>query len=438
MKFRLDKFTRFAAAVLLLSAAASAAHAADKQLDYKKVRDALPIMRDISDRGTEANLAVQQKMDRLLKTDSEEEALAVRKELAVVLEQMLDNKREMVKVTKDLLELPRSPLSDQQIYDRLAETTFQDVHWADANFDKCMRDISREVGVPIRLHYRVVQKNKITFDFQRTRAEAVLSYLCTGFDLRYVVYDGEIIVYKKITPTEERFIEYQKRHPDVELRYWDREKASGEYDVKKKTVSDEEEAKNAQRWSLESLDLGLLRENLLKIHIVEASSERHNQRLIAKTSFEAMTADTESTGDAEMDARNAEARRKMDFQLRTFILLELDGSIETIDTLQRVLGKNLVSDPSMAETKQFLERDAPAISWRNKELVSALKEFGAQLGVGTEVTGIPKNTELFIDLFVEGATVEQAIGFIVSHHEMKWKYEKGTLKFEYLDMPEGK
>jgi hypothetical protein len=294
------------------------------------------------------------------------------------------------------------------------------------------------VGVPIRLHYRVVQKNKVTFDFQRTRAEAALAFLCNGFDLRYLVYDGEIIVYKKITPTEERFLEYQKKHPDVELRYWDREKADGDYDVKKKQITDAEAEKNAQRWSLDTLDLGLLHENLLKIHIVEASSERHNQRLIAKTSFEAMTADSESTGDAEVDAANAAARRKMDFQLRTYLLLELDGAIETIDTLQRVLGKNLVTDPTKAETRKFLQRDAPAISWRNRELVSALKEFGTKLGVAVEVTGIPKTVELFIDLLLEGANVEQAIGFIVSHHEMKWTFEKGTLKFEYMNLPDGK
>jgi hypothetical protein len=296
MKFDCAGLARAAAVSLVVLVSASWATAADEPLDYKKIRDALPIMRDISDRGAEANLAVHEKMDRLLKTDSQEEALAVRKQLAADLEKMLAAKREMVAATKDLLALPRSALSDQEIFDTLTERTFNDVHWANANFDKCMRDISREVGVPIRLHYRVVQKNKVTFDFQRTRAEAALAFLCNGFDLRYLVYDGEIIVYKKITPTEERFLEYQKKHPDVELRYWDREKADGDYDVKKKQITDAEAEKNAQRWSLDTLDLGLLHENLLKIHIVEASSERHNQRLIAKTSFEAMTADSESTG----------------------------------------------------------------------------------------------------------------------------------------------
>ena len=38
-----------------------------------------------------------------------------------------------------------------------------------------------------------------------------------------VVLDGEVVVYKKLTPTETRFVEYQKKHPNAELRYWERE-----------------------------------------------------------------------------------------------------------------------------------------------------------------------------------------------------------------------
>ena len=73
-------------------------------------------------------------------------------------------------------------------------------------------------------------------------------------------------------------------------------------------------------------DLGLLQESLLKVHIVETASEVHNQRRIAQKAFEGMTADWEPTGDAGIDRRNEAARKKLDFELRHYLALELDGS----------------------------------------------------------------------------------------------------------------
>jgi hypothetical protein len=420
-----------------LALAVATPQAAAKDLDYKKIRDAIPQLGELGDKGAALNRKIHVAMDRITKTDSEEEALKARKELGPLLEDYLTTKVEMVKLTKDLLGLSRSSLNDQEIFDKLGETTLSNIRWDKANFKKAIKDVGRALRIPIRLQYHVVQMNKVEIDFASTKADALLAYLCKGFDLRYVVYDGEIVIYKKITPTEERFLEYRKKHPEVELRYWEQEQASGEYEIKDTTVSEEKIKSAAQRWSVESLDLSLLQESLLKVHIVETASERHNQRRVAQKAFVGVTADFGATGDAEMDARNAAAKKQLDFELNHYLKLELDGSIEMIEILQRVLGKNLISDPATAALKRILRKECPDIDWRNKDVVQALKEFGRSVGVPVQVTGIPKNTTLEIYLTLEGADVGSALSIITTQDafRFKWKYEDGMFKFEYQDTP---
>ena len=69
---------------------------------------------------------------------------------------------------------------------------------------------------------------------RRAQASTILGSLCNYFELRYVIQDGEVVVFKKLTPNEYRFLEYQEKHPDVKLKYWEREDASGEYKKEKK------------------------------------------------------------------------------------------------------------------------------------------------------------------------------------------------------------
>ena len=43
-----------------------------------------------------------------------------------------------------------------------------------------------------------------------------------------------MMLFRRLTPNEVRFQEYEKAHPGVKLKYWDREDASGEYKKEKK------------------------------------------------------------------------------------------------------------------------------------------------------------------------------------------------------------
>jgi hypothetical protein len=134
---------------------------------------------------------------------------------------------------RPLAKLPATELTEEQVLEKLRNTELTSVVWEGAHFDKCIRDLSRALGFPIRLQYRVVQKNTVDLRFSRAPAETILATLCNGFDLRYVIHGGEVVIFKKITPTEERFIKYQEKHPEVKLRYWEREDASGAIDQKK-------------------------------------------------------------------------------------------------------------------------------------------------------------------------------------------------------------
>ncbi len=194
----------------------------------------------------------------------------------------------------------------------------------------------------------------------------------------------------------------------------------------------------AKKPDVDTMDVELLRENLLKIWIVEESSERYNQMRIAQKSFDLLTP-LQPTGDPALDAENREARRKLDFQLRSYLEMELDGAIEVSDILTRVLGKSAAADPSKtkdAALREILDRTLPAIDWRNVDLSAALEDLGRKASVPVQFVGVPKNTDLKVTLqFDAGFTVQMVIEYIQGIHRVEWKYENGGLRFEFV--PDG-
>lgn len=215
------------------AALATPAGAQDELLDYQAVRDALPKMRELSNLGSDFGTKLHKIVDGFDSTQDELEHRRLRGELRQVLGEYKTLKVQQMGVIRPLVRTPTTNLSDDQILAKIRETELTSVVWENANFDKCIRDLSGAIDIPIRLQFRVVQKNKVSMRFQKAPAETILATLCNGFDLRYVTYGGEIVVYKKITPTEERFLDYQKRHPEVKLKYWEREDASGHVDTSK-------------------------------------------------------------------------------------------------------------------------------------------------------------------------------------------------------------
>lgn len=183
-----------------------------------------------------------------------------------------------------------------------------------------------------------------------------------------------------------------------------------------------------------NMDLDLLRENLLKIWIIEFTSQQYNQSKIAQRSFEGLVGASESTGDPEKDRLRAEARKKTDKELRHYMLLELDGAIEAVDICDRVLGTKNAVDGSVAEARQFLSRELPAIAWKNILLQDAVAELGRTLGVTTALhPTLPKNLTLEISFDAPaGMSVLGVLEYINSIHPVGWKYEAGKLDITYL------
>jgi len=204
------------------------------EIDYLAVRKAMPQMQELAQQGNELATGLHKTMDALDSTQDELKQRELREQLRGQLEAYRAKKLESIDVIRPLVNIPTTDLTDEQILEKIRNTELNSVVWDNTFFDKCIRDLSGALEIPIRLQYRVVQKNTVTMRFQKAPAETILATLLNGFDLRYVIHGGEIVIYKKITPTEERFLDYQKRHPEVKLKYWEQEDASGAVDTKKK------------------------------------------------------------------------------------------------------------------------------------------------------------------------------------------------------------
>ena len=185
-----------------------------------------------------------------------------------------------------------------------------------------------------------------------------------------------------------------------------------------------------------TMDIEFLREKLLKIWIIEESSDRHNQRRIAEKSFRGMTP-YEPTGDEESDRENYAEYMKNDKHLRHYLTLEMDNSIEVIDICRRVLGTHVKPPSTDKAMRDLLDQELPAINWRNVELGVALDDLGRKLGITVRFSGVAKNEDVRIDLQLDpGFQLGQALEFVNEYHPLEITYEGGILYFKYLGAPE--
>lgn len=185
------------------------------------------------------------------------------------------------------------------------------------------------------------------------------------------------------------------------------------------------------------MDLDLLRENMLKIWIIEYTSSNYNQSRIAEKSFEGLNP-VPPTGDPKMDRENEEARKKVEKHLRHYLLLELDGAIEAVDIVNRVLGQQVAIEGAEADRRRFLTKSLPGISWKNRLLQDAVRDLSSMTGVTCELhPEIPKNVTLEISLdSPAGYTVQGVLEYINGIHPIEWEYKDGRLDITYMgDIP---
>lgn len=181
-----------------------------------------------------------------------------------------------------------------------------------------------------------------------------------------------------------------------------------------------------------NMDVELLKESLLKLWIIEYTSEQYNQSRISQKSFEALNP-VAPTGDAETDRKNAEAQKKTDKELRHYLFLELDGCIEAVDIADRVLGTKVTLDPADAERRRFFQQALPEISWKNVLIQDAIRDLARMTGTPVELhPQIPKNLTLEVSLTAPaGFSVQGALEYLNGIHPIEWKYEGGKLDVFY-------
>ena len=227
----------FAAGAGLAALAAPAGEDAlgrDKLLDYERVQRALPQMSEIGDQATADMLKLHELTDKLDTGLTTPERKQVREEIGETIRSYMGAKQQTKKLLAPILGIRTSKHTDEEVMRIIHETELHEIHWNDVPFRKCIKDLSGALGIKIRMAYNVVQMNMITMDFRSANASTILGSLCNYFQLRYVIQDGEVMLFKRLTPNEERFLEYQEKHPTVKLKYWERESASGEYKKEKK------------------------------------------------------------------------------------------------------------------------------------------------------------------------------------------------------------
>lgn len=227
-------FAAGAGLALLAAPADREALGKDKLLDYERVQRALPQLAEIGDRATADMLKLHGLTDKLETGLTTPERKQVREEIGESLRSYMVAKQDTKEALAPILDIRRSKHTDEEVMRIIYETELHEIHWTDSSFRKCIRDLSGALGVEIRMAYNVVQMNMVSMDFRSANASTILGSLCNYFQLRYVIQDGEVMLFKRLTPNEERFLEYQKKHPEVKLKYWERETASGEYKKEKK------------------------------------------------------------------------------------------------------------------------------------------------------------------------------------------------------------
>ena len=218
-----------AAGAALAAPAGGPARGQEKLLDYDLVQRTLPRLGELGDKSGAQMIRMHDLVAKLDTGLTTPERKATRAEIKEAVETYMGTKQEMKQVLREVLDIPPVRRTDEEIMSAIHETELFDINWNDDTFRKCMKDLSAALGVRVRLAYHVVQMNTVTMRFRRAQASTIVGSLCNYFELRYVIQDGEIVIFKKITPNESRFLEYQEKHPDVKLKYWEREDASGEY-----------------------------------------------------------------------------------------------------------------------------------------------------------------------------------------------------------------
>jgi hypothetical protein len=412
-------------ALLLLSTLAILAPAGSAKeldpIDYNAYYELLPAMREISEWSNESIKRLHTLMGELTQAVDEDKAAGIRAQIRPLLAEHRTMKEKMANLVDRVL-LRKDPVrTNEDALRALRNTTLRRVSWNNTFFKYVARDISQAIGVPIRLNAKVQELNQVEVNFPEISAEGVMALICQNFDLKWIIFEGEFLVLKKIGPNEARFLEWERKHGKVD---WIAEDKAGTYE------SDEVETPEAKRElrKLENMDLPLLNQSMTKLYILEGESKRHELRL---KELEMHARVLEMLKQEPKNEEERQAKIKRHKHILHYLYMEREISIEVWDIINQVLGDQTVLPDDDAELRKLLSKQIAHLEWQNKDLEEALYELGQIIGVPVEAD-LPTFVDMAVTLSIENVTVETVINLICDIHPLDWRYVGGKLFFAHI------
>jgi len=428
--------TRILLVVLALLLAAAPAGLAkggkkDKPLapfDYEAYFGSLKRMQEISEISNKNIKTLHHLMKELSREEPQskekEEArlAALRADVRKLLAEHRKLKLEMIGLADRALIKKPSGITDITALRRLRNTELHDVRWSDTFLKYVVKDLAKALDVPVRLQNNVQELNQVNMDFRTINADAALGIICTNFELKYIIYGGELTIYRQINRNEARFLEYEKK--TGQKIDWIAEDEA----MTRETIVDKDGRKKRVLKKLEDMDLPYLNQQMTKLYILEGESKRHELRLQElKLAAEFL----DMVGKIQKSDQSEEDKIKRHKHVVHYVWMERDNAIEVWDIVNRVLGDILEVPEDNALLREILKKEIPYLTWKDMDVETALYEIGRLAGVEVEVD-IPPNIELAVTLNAENLTVKMVLDFICNQHNLDWRFVNGKLFFVYM------
>jgi hypothetical protein len=397
--------------------------------DYEAYFENLPRMQEISETSNKNIKKLHKLMKELSRTEAgnskeqEETRLSLlRKDIRRLLSAHRKLKVEMIQLCDRALKKQPGKKTNIDALRSLRNRELHDVHWSDVFLKYVVKDLAIALDVPVRLQNSVQELNQVNMDFRTISADAAMQIICQNFDLKYIIYDGEITIYRKLNRNEERFLEYEKK--TGQKIDWIAEDEA----MTRETITDKDGRKVRKLKKLEDFDLPYLNQQMVKLYILEGESKRHELRLKElklAAEFIDMVGKVQKTKDSEED------RIKRHKHVVHYVWMERDNAIEVWDIVNRVLGDVLEVPEDNALLREILKKEIPSIQWKNQDVETALYEIGRIAGVEIELD-IPGNIELSVNLSAENLTVKMVLDFLSNQFNLDWRFVNGKFFFAYM------
>jgi hypothetical protein len=325
-------------------------------------------------------------------------------------------KRAHLEKVSPILKFEPSKLTDVQVLERLRDRSLGTVEWEDKRFRDAVAELEKATGVRILWNKtKVNQWNGVWLKLPDCSASCMLRFICHGFDLRWLVFEGDIYIFRKVDRNEDRWLRWEKKHGKIAGGYWRREEDELMQVVDGRRVPQ----------TVRDMDIGLLRQNLLKFFVLEEESRLHQANLQKLKFVKQFVEDKQLE---KPDPQMLKLAKKRERHIKHYLTLEREGCIEILYVIQRILGDRARLEGKDAEWRGLLETPISELNWRGIPLDQALLQLGEMVQVEV-VPELPLTSVPSITLKIERGTLETTLAMMAEIHPMTHAYKNGKLYF---------